>query len=483
MAADSTLIGKRCRVSGEDLRRLDEELAAGRLSSDDYRRQRDELIASGSPIETGSAGEPAAPARDGEPPAEQPTEVHQVGEQPTEVHQANPFPPAFRWETAPPTETTQVIKPVQAEEADPAASTQVVRSQGQSAQGPAAPELPGQPQQGASDGDSERTQVVPSGVPTPPPGYNPNQQPPAPGPPPGQGPGPGGLQQNRPNMPQQVFPPHPQQQGGPGSGGFPAQGRPNQPGPWGGGFQDSTPPWAASDLPPPQAGSSWSMQGLESFEGERKKPRAGRIVAVVLVVVVLLGIGVGAFFLFSPGDSPDPGPDTTTQAQPPAEPTEETTTTPEEPPGPPIADLPGQPEETGPVRDFAGVEALGYLTDGELDALRSAGPGECAFQLSNDAGNRAIVLVTELEDPATARDQLADLQLEFQLNEIPEVPAGVRGAGNDMVSSGPPVLRRAHYVSGDYLVRVQASGEDVADIDGLFFDVLAAQLDELPVDG
>ena len=92
------------RVSWQDeLRNLEEELAAGRLSAEDYRRRSDELI-----------------AQDPQP---------------------TPFPPAFRWETAPPSETTQVMQPVEDDEPE---RTQVVHD---------------------TSPDVDRTQVVSTGRP------------------------------------------------------------------------------------------------------------------------------------------------------------------------------------------------------------------------------------------------------------------------------------------------------------------------------
>lgn len=100
-----------------ELRQLDDDLAAGRLSPEDYRRRRDELQQAGIRQDAnGAAG--SAP------------------------QQASPFPPAFRWETSPPEPTTQVMQAVPRNTfgGDSAEITQVVRT--------------GDVQ------DSERTQVV-----------------------------------------------------------------------------------------------------------------------------------------------------------------------------------------------------------------------------------------------------------------------------------------------------------------------------------
>ncbi len=94
----------------DELRKLDEELSAGRLSAEDYRRLRDRLV----PQDRAASGEPEPP------PA--------------------PFPPAFRWETVAPSDETQVIPAVD----DEPDRTQVVGPQ-----------------------DPDRTQVVSGGRPPP----------------------------------------------------------------------------------------------------------------------------------------------------------------------------------------------------------------------------------------------------------------------------------------------------------------------------
>ncbi|MGQ0718672.1 MAG: hypothetical protein ACT4NP_15455 [Pseudonocardiales bacterium] len=74
-----------------ELQQLDEDLAAGRLSPEDHRRRRDELV-------RGAAGGP---------------------QEASAPQEASPFPPAFRWETSPPEATTQVMQAVPANPANP----------------------------------------------------------------------------------------------------------------------------------------------------------------------------------------------------------------------------------------------------------------------------------------------------------------------------------------------------------------------------
>jgi hypothetical protein len=122
----------------DELRRLDEELASGRLAADDYRRQRDELLAQAASSGSGTPPPPGAP------------------------HPASgaPFPPPFRWEQAgsnsprgddtdeePRTEAMHPRRPPH----EDAERTQVVsgrsdrRHQGGQQPPPATPEWPAQP--------------------------------------------------------------------------------------------------------------------------------------------------------------------------------------------------------------------------------------------------------------------------------------------------------------------------------------------------
>jgi hypothetical protein len=88
-----------------ELQQLDEDLAAGRLSPEDYRRRRAELQRTGTRQDANGAADSAP--------------------QP-----ASPFPPAFRWETSPTEPTTQVMQAVPGNSGggDPAETIQVVRA-------------------------------------------------------------------------------------------------------------------------------------------------------------------------------------------------------------------------------------------------------------------------------------------------------------------------------------------------------------------
>ncbi|MGH4025535.1 MAG: hypothetical protein ACRDRV_13255 [Pseudonocardiaceae bacterium] len=121
-------------TSSNELKQLDEDLAAGRLTHDEYVRRRNELQPDVDQTDRSSS---SGPAND-------------------ESQPASPFPPAFRWDASPPDETTQVMRPVTPDSGtehagDMSETTQIV------------PQLDEQ--------DSERTQVV-QARPQPPPSYS-----------------------------------------------------------------------------------------------------------------------------------------------------------------------------------------------------------------------------------------------------------------------------------------------------------------------
>lgn len=103
----------------DELQKLDAELASGRISADDYRRRRDEVLA-------GSASAPQQP----------------------QPQQQGPFAPPFRWDSAPPQQGAP----------NPDA-TQVVTPQQQAPQPPSNPDAT-QVVTGGARGDADRTQFV-----------------------------------------------------------------------------------------------------------------------------------------------------------------------------------------------------------------------------------------------------------------------------------------------------------------------------------
>ncbi|GAA2820630.1 hypothetical protein [Crossiella cryophila] len=220
----------------DELRKLDEGLAAGLISAEEYRARRDELLSAAA----GAGGSPSFTPPGGQQQSIDSTQVMQP----------------IRDNTPPPgnPEATQVVTNSGAE------ATQVVRGW--------------QPQQPPA-GDADRTQVVP----------NAGGQPGFPPPPQQQHPGfPASPPSGFPPPPQ-PFPQHQQQ---------PPQQQPQTP--WGD-ESNAAPPWGgAGDLPPlPPAGNeAWIRQGPEVFGAPSGK--SSKVLPIIGIVVVLALVGGAVWF-------------------------------------------------------------------------------------------------------------------------------------------------------------------------------------------
>ncbi len=370
----------------DDLRRLDEVLATGRISADDYRSRRDQIMA---------------------------TAVSPIAGQDT-----------------PQSESTTVMSPVQPDQQAPGPAGDADQTQ----------IVPGQ------QTDSDRTQAV--GWRASPPD-DPNRT------------------QVVPGVPPQSFagarPPRP----APGQD-------PNQP-PW---QQEEQlpPPWAGQDFPPLVAHNTpdWARQGPEVFETE-KKGGAGKVIAIVAIVVVLVGVAVGAYFLFGKDNKQAGGSSggETSSSQP-------ATTTSEKPKGP-IAELPGEVADMADVNTFEKVVALNYLTKDEIAVYQKGGAADSTIALAKDGEIQVVVLVTEQADETaatTVAEGLDGIQQEFNHMTTREATEGVLASENEKASRGPII--RAHYASGDKVVRVQVQGPDADEVSEVFDTLLDAQLERLP---
>lgn len=413
----------------DELRQLDEELAAGRLSAEDYRRQRDELLS--------QSASTAAPAH---------TPVHQ---QPA----SGPFPPPFRWDQSP-SESTQYLSPIRDEPTHGAEPTQVVS--GRTAAGDDAERtqvVSGHAGQVPRAGDADRTQVVPGqhglqGPPSPPIGFPNQQQPPLNQPPPvfGQGPGPGQAQS---------VPPWQQQ--------APA----------------NSPPWGGSDLPPTtDLPPAWLRQGPEVFESAGNS-NTGKIVAGVVAVVVVAALGVGAFFVFRPDGNTTAT--NTTSAPAPTTTAAPTTTEPPEP----IVRPPGSVQiddsytlarlreaQLLSTEDFTIVEAnkvseaqVAVTKQGELTL------GTWAFQVASTATGETML--TQIDQLYTG---VAFKPAEGITREKVSVLVLAPQPGQPGIA-----VYRAHYLGeDDKVVRVEAYGPDATTARTAFVALLDQQLKQLP---
>ncbi|GLZ32628.1 hypothetical protein Lesp02_48160 [Lentzea sp. NBRC 105346] len=338
--------------------------------------------------------------------------------------QQGPFPPPFKWGPGP-------AQPQQ----DNPDRTQVVSPQQQ--------QPPQQPQQPAQD--SDRTQFV-----RPVTGPQPQQQMPGPA--------------DR----TQVVP-------GPNSGGFPAQSW-DQGGGWGQQDVISPPPWGAGA----SGVDAWGQkQGPEVFDDESKGGK-GKIILIVLIVLLVAGLGVGAYFLWGRGGGGGPTDQTTAQQQSTTQaPT--TTTKPKTVPEGPFVEVPGKVSQ---FKTLSIEEALAAKvpTLEEAQILQGAGVSEVRFAVSTDdaAGLSQGIWAFKAGTPATALDKIDALYQAASFELVPTAPTGVKVRHLPLTAANKVATYRAHYINGDFVVRVEAYGADEATVKAAFDTLLERQLAEHP---
>lgn len=409
----------------EELRKLDEELASGRLSADDYRVRRDQVLSS----------------------------AVTSGENPAEGQQAQP----------------QQAQPQQ----PPAQPDQSADSSANSTQIISPASLPqGNPQQHAEGNqlaNAERTQVVSPWQ------GQPQQQPPQYP----QQPGPvspaAGFQQPGPASPAAGF-----QQPGPAS---PAAGFQQPAQPWNAPQADQSPPWGGSEFPPltPPTQTEETGQGPESFETSSGKGK--KIAGIIAAVVLLAGLGVGAWFLFSGGSDDDnvaddkptqtatnPAP---TSSAPPKDDLE-------------IAQLPGATSERTDITSFEDVVAHQVLTEDENKIYEDAGAGEARMVVSELSSDVKVVVLTvqtaSASAASTAVDDLVALQKKNGMDPYEgETPQGVEATQVDK-NDKFPAAARAHYAHGNTVVRIQVTAPELSGVGDPFEEIIATQLQALPAD-
>lgn len=216
--------------------------------------------------------------------------------------------------------------------------------------------------------------------------------------------------------------------------------------------------------------------------------RGGKIVGVGLALLLLAGMALGAWWLWG-GNSgkPTAGPSERTSAQQPRMDTSSAArTTFTRPPDPlPIAELPGDPEEHPEVITLADMADKNYLDDKELAAYQKAGASDTKFHVQHlNSGATAPILLAAMDSGKKARTavmQLRNIQLADGAGAAAKPPRNVYVTEH---TDGKRAEIRAHYASGNVLVRIE-----VRSTDGLkaarkdFRKVLNAQLEQLPTEG
>ncbi|MQA11524.1 MAG: hypothetical protein GEU98_23830 [Pseudonocardiaceae bacterium] len=445
----------------EELRKLDEELAAGRIAADDYRVRRDQVLSSAvAPGEQGqqpASEEPAQPARTpapqqaptdaqaGTPPGnQQETTPHQTPAQAPQ--QQAPQPDAQQPEQAQSgphggqnPESTQIISVVPGVSSNPQAPAQAP---------PDGPTERTQAVTGWQGSDAERTQAVPTT-------HNPAQQPPYA--PPGQVPG----------SPAGGFPAPP----GSPPAGFPAQGQQGQfpQGPVQQGFEpqapwhvaeDDSPPWGG-DFPPlhPGSTSDWVKQGPEVFDQDSQPKKKSKTMFAVFGVVLLVAVaGVAVWFFVLRGDGGGG------QAGGGGEPGQSQQNEPPKPLDQAVPDPPGQSDDSSGRIAVRQANQNGLLNAEEVSALGDAGVRNLVFKGSqdNDFTYEAMAFETSGQQAAT---QLVDDLYSAARN------SGMQdGARGGLPASAKVTQRsefpdkgayRAVYAAGDRVIRVVVAQEPI----------------------
>jgi hypothetical protein len=419
----------------EDLQRMERDLATGRLSAEDYRKQRDELLAAANagqayqapqtpqpqqqqpvqqtPQPGGYPGTPPGgmPGMPGTPPGGTPGMPQGTPPGGVPGQQApTPFPPAFKWSTQQPSAQQPVAPPSAAE------STQTIRPVGQHppATGEATQVVPGAPGRDRTQaisgrpGDPERTQVVPGPY------------------------------------------------GGPQAG---------QPSPWGGqpnnlysnDQMDSMPNWNTAG-----AFGDWPKQGPEVFESAGSGKRGKRIALIALIVVVLAGAGVGAWLLIgNKGSTQAHGSVTTSRPAP--------TTTTSQGPRRAIGSLVSPPGGYPAPQSFtpAQLTTTKPLSQPDLDILAQTSLSKADYVLNRD-GTTVLDLWSFTVQDETAAKQLAKAfdtdqgRFGFQKTDI-TTKGGLYAAYTSQqqsVNNQNIIVYRLHYVVGNQVIRVEAFDAD-----------------------
>ncbi|MEJ2852526.1 MULTISPECIES: hypothetical protein [unclassified Saccharothrix] len=140
-----------------------------------------------------------------------------------------------------------------------------------------------------------------------------------------------------------------------------------------------------------------------------------------------------------------------------------------------LGDFGAHPGPNPDVRAFANLVSLNFLHESEIAIYTEGGAGPARLSVGADLPRgRVLAAVVRMADPAAARhaaDRLDQLQLLFGLERRPTAHRVTRAVSTPPGSENAArPTARAHYASGDLLVRIQwdaTSPEGLADFDGL----------------
>lgn len=409
----------------EELRRLDEELAAGQLSADEYRTRRDQVLSSAVGVQDQQPPQAPSPNADA-------TQVIAPVSPPGGIPQAQPSQGGDA-------ERTQAVSwqaQQQARPGDPNATAYVPPAQQQQPFSPPGGFAP-PPQQPGADDNPERTQVVRNTG-----EYQPNYQ---------------GYSQQAP----------------------PAQPGWNQVPPGA-----AVPPWGAEDAGAPHDPNdlSWMRQGPESYFETKSGSGKKKVISIVAAVLVVLLAGFAIWWFGLRGDSGQVAQQTTGNNPTSAAPS----TTPPPPSVAPtrVPPMPGKASEKNGTMSVDDAVSKEFLNAAEAASIKSAGSAYVTCQASSNTPFDYSVLLVNTKSVADATKLAQSLKPAADTGLQPV--ADHAGLPNS-VTVYKAVLSdhttyRAVYVSGAAVLRVdvnQAPATDTA-VTKEFEGVMKAMLENVP---
>jgi hypothetical protein len=412
----------------EELSQLDGALATGQISADDYRRERERILA----VATGGIqqGPPQGGQGQGQGPGQGAPPVNRG---------SDAFPPPFKWTTERPNpaseDTTQAVPTTS--QASPAESTQIVNAN--ASDSTQIVDMKDSASMGPGPSFGDRTQVV-SQVPL----TSPPQGTPAPW----------------------------QQQGqqGPPQGG------------WGPQQQQGT-PWENQEELVPPWGGGYQAQEAEIFDAEPSSGK-GKVWAIVGVVVLLLAITGGVLWLTvfnkqDGGGTAQQGGDGQQQE----EPTKQQPAPPKEPdPYGPLY-VPEGTTKGGKTYSAAELEESNVLPPPDVVLIKQAGLTEAKAVVVVQDGTTIDLWAFGTNDPAQLAEDMTNDQVDrFGFKKVAgEAVDGVEVYTSQQKSASRTVfVYRAHYTAGDDMIRVEAFDTDKNKAKTQFDAALEAQLELTP---
>ena len=140
-----------------------------------------------------------------------------------------------------------------------------------------------------------------------------------------------------------------------------------------------------------------------------------------------------------------------------------------------MADMGGVHENYQPVRSFAGVRKVDFLTDEELRVYENADAAGARMAVSVYPEGKATLAVVQVRDAGAARDATARL-------EKLQTAYGLTPADHHVQYAKDGSLTRSVYVHEDLVVRLEVRGRTPEWVRTRTAEIMASQLEALPAD-